>query len=157
MPVREGLARLEGVESISERCDRRSGTGELRMRDGRLVDPKVLAEQILNIGVGARLRGLEARVSGNLKKREGELFLDLGGKTNQLLRLRPLTRKIQIVDGDQKKLATPTEAEVAAYSKLLASKHTSVRVSGTVTNDEKGQVLLEVREFSVQPVRSPKG
>ena len=157
MPVREGLGRLEGVESISERCDRRSGTGELRMRGGRLVDPKMLAEQIMDIGVGARLRGLEAHAVGNLQKRDGELFLDLGGRSNEVVRLGPLTRKVQIVDGNQKRLALPTRAEAAAYSKLLASKQTAVRVSGTLINDGKGPLLLQVREFTVERTKRPNG
>jgi hypothetical protein len=153
VPVREGLGRLEGVESISEKCDRRAGTGELRLRNGRLVNPNALAEQIRNIRVGARLRGLEATVDGVLEEIQGEPHLRVGG-TKELVALAALTQKVQI-DAINKKTLTPTREEQKAFETLMAkgkSKSRRVRITGPLRKLEKSErLVLEVREFAELP------
>ena len=84
MPIREGLARLEGVESISPRPNVKEGTCELRMKDGRLLDPQVLSKFIYDIRVGARLRGLEATVAGFLDKQGHDFILRIAGSDGVL-------------------------------------------------------------------------
>ena len=153
MPVREGLARLEGVDSISEKCDRRAGTGELRLRDGRLVNPNTLAEQIRDIRVGARLRGLEATVDGVLEEIQGKAHLRVGG-TKELLTLAALTEKVQI-DAINKKALTPTREERSAFETLMAKRKSNsrrVRITGPLRKLEKSErLILEVREFADLP------
>ena len=60
MPIREGLARLEGVESIGDRPDLTTGTCKLRMKNGRL-----LASQIVGPGTGGeRINFIVSRDDG---------------------------------------------------------------------------------------------
>ena len=157
MPVREGLARLEGVESISETCDRRAGTGELRLRNGRLIDPVTLGQQIRDIRVGARLRALEATIDGTLDHIEGKPHLRMPG-TKQSLVLAPLTAKVQM-DAINKKPLPLAGKEKEAFSALSAKwngKPTPVRITGPLRKPENGSsLILEVREFSFSSRRTP--
>ena len=150
MPVREGLARLEGVESISETCDRRAGTGELRLRNGRLVDPVTLAQQIRDIRVGARLRGLEATIDGTLEQVDGKPHLRIPG-SKQTLALAPLTQKVQM-DAINKKPLPLSAKEKEAFGALAAKangKATRVRVTGPLRKpDNTSTLIFEVRDFA---------
>lgn len=148
MPVRSGLARLEGVESISERCNRLNGTGELRMREGRLLDPRVLEEHIRNIRVGARLRAIEATVEGTVIKTDDKPYVRING-SQELLMLTPLTRKVQI-DALNKRPDPPTRKESTAFTSLTKGKGKSqrIRITGPLRNSDSGKgLVLEVREF----------
>ena len=148
MPVREGLARLEGVESISERCNRQAGTGELRLKNGRLVDPQSLAKQIADVGVGARLRGLEATIDGVLEKKGGKAVLRVA-KSNEILELAPLTTKVQIDAVKSKKPEPPAKQEKEAYKKLRArakDEPQAVRITGPLRAGNK----IEVRTFELK-------
>ena len=153
MPVREGLARLEGVESISETCDRKAGTGELRLRNGRLVDPVTLGEQIRNIRVGARLRGLEATIDGILEAVDGKPHFRIRGSSNRLM-LVALTEKVQM-DALNKKALRLTSKEKGAFDALLRQwkgNAAPVRITGPLRKPAYGSVLvLEVREFMAAP------
>ena len=145
MPVRAGLARLEGVESISERCNRQAGTGELCLKNGRLVDPDALAKQIADIRVGARLRGLEAAVDGTIENQDGKPVLRVS-KSEEILQLAALTTKVQIDALKSKKPDPPTKEEKQAYKRLLADfkgQPKPVRVTGPLRSGRK----LEVRAF----------
>ena len=157
MPVREGLARLEGVESISETCDRRAGTGELRLRNGRLIDPLTLGQQIRDIRVGARLRALEATIEGTLEPVDGKPHLRIPG-AKQSLALAPLTEKVQM-DAINKKPLPLAAKEREAFSALAAKwngKATPVRITGPLRKPENSAgVILEVREFSFSRGRNP--
>ena len=148
MPVREGLARLEGVESISETCNRLAGTGELRPRKGRLIDPDALAQQIRDIRVGARLRGLEATVDGTVEQIDGKSHLRSGG-SKQPLALAALTHKVQI-DALNKKALPLSAIEKSAFADLLGRANGNperVRVTGPLRNLQN-TLTLEVREFT---------
>ena len=145
MPVREGLARLEGVESIPERCSRPTGTGELRLKNGRLIDPAVLAKQIADIRVGARLRGLEGTIEGFLERTNGKPVLRVS-KSNEILHLAPLTTKVQIDALKSKKPLPPTKEEKRAY-KNLARRVKDVTGRVRVTGPLRSGMKLEVRAF----------
>lgn len=152
MPVREGLARLEGVESISERCNRQAGTGELRMKNGRLVDPQVLAKQIADLRVGARLRGLEATIEGFLERKDGKPVFRVG-KSNEILQLAPLTTKVQIDALKTKEPESPTKEEKQAYQRLLARNdmRQPAQITGPLRHAAAGKPLtLEVRAFTLK-------
>ena len=148
MPVREGLARLEGVESISERCNRQTGTGELRLKDGRLIDPNTLAKNLSDIGVGARLRGMEATIDGFLENKDGMLVFRVS-KSNEILELAPLTTKVQIDALKTKKPESPTREEKRAYKKLVADIKAGPRVA-RVTGPLRHGMKFEVRTFQLK-------
>ena len=148
MPVREGLARLEGVESVSERCNRQTGTGELRLKNGRLTDPNALAKNLSDIGVGARLRGIEATIDGFLESKDGKAVFRVS-KSNEILELAPLTTKVQIDALKTKKPESPTREEKRAYKKLVAglkSQPQPARVTGPLRRGLK----FEVRSFQLK-------
>ena len=148
MPVREGLARLEGVESISERCNRQAGTGELRLKNGRLVDPQSLAKQIADVGVGARLRGLGGGIGGVLGNEGGKAVLRVA-KSNEILEPAPLTTKVQIDAVKSKKPEPPAKQEKEAYKKLRArakDEPQAVRITGPLRAGNK----IEVRIFELK-------
>jgi hypothetical protein len=145
VPVREGLVRLEGVESISERCNRQAGTGELRLKNARLVDPQTLAKQIADIRVGARLRGLEATIDGFLEKKDGKPVFRIS-KSNEILLLSALTTKVQIDAIKTKKPEPPTQEEKQGYKRLRArvkDQPQPVRITGPL----RSGMMLEVRTF----------
>jgi hypothetical protein len=148
VPVREGLARLEGVESISERCNRQTGTGELRLKNGRLIDPGTLTKNLADIGVGARLRGLEATVDGFLEKKNGKPVFRVA-KSNEILQLAPLTTKVQIDAVKSKKPEPVGKDEKEAYKQLRArakDQPQAVRITGPLRAGNK----LEVRTFEIK-------
>ena len=148
MPVREGLARLEGVESVSDRCDRFTGTGELRLKNGRLIDPDTLAKNLTDIGVGARLRGLEATIDGFLEKKDGKPVLRIA-KSNEILQLAALTTKVQIDAVKSKRPQAPLKTEKDAYKKLRAqakSQPQPIRITGPLRAGKK----IEVRTFELK-------
>ena len=153
MPVREGLARLEGVESVSERCNRHAGTGELRLRNGRLVDPETLAQQIADIRVGARLRGLEATIDGHIEKQRGKPVFRVS-KSNEILQLSPLTTKVQIDAVKTKRVQPPTLEEKRAYKALLAklkAEPSPARITGPLRHTSSAKpLILEVRAFELK-------
>jgi hypothetical protein len=150
VPVREGLARLEGVESIGPRPNLKEGTCELRMKNGRLLDPQVFSKFIYDIRVGARLRGLEATVKGSLQKQGDHFVLRIAG-SDDVLRLAPLERKIQ-QDTAKKTPLPPTRSESNAARNLLAQwkgKPLSVQITGPLVRIEGKGLTLEVRQFEL--------
>jgi hypothetical protein len=152
VPVREGLARLEGVESISERPNLKNATCEVRLKNGRLMDPLTLSNHIFNIRVGARLRGLEAVIDGTLERQENHLLLRVSG-SNTALSLAPLSRKVQL-DTRKKSPEPPARSESKAYKSLLTNSKASsrrVQIIGPLVKKEDGRLVLEVRRFEFSP------
>jgi hypothetical protein len=150
VPIREGLARLEGVESIGERPDLTTGTCELRMKNGRLLDPQVFSKFIYDIRVGARLRGLEATVNGFLERQDARWGLRISG-SNETLALAPLSQRVQ-QDTKTKKPQQPARTEAKAYKRLLAKskgKAVSARVTGPLVKIG-ADLVLEVRQFELK-------
>ncbi len=149
MLVREGLQRLEGVESVGERANHKTQTCEVRTRSGRLLSHDTLIKHILDMRVGARLRGIEATVDGWVERRGSNAVLKVSG-TNEILRLASLQH---IVQWDMKNHCPqqPSVDEVNALKDLLAAvKDTSPRVliTGPVVRDESAsEPILEVRRF----------
>jgi hypothetical protein len=135
---------------VSERADPKAWTCEVRTRDGRLPDVAALAQGILDMGLGARLRGVEATLDGTAVERDGTLWVESAG-TGEVVRLAPLRRKVQW-DVARKRLQRPTRAERLAYDRLrreLRAESRPIRVIGTlVPSADGGPVTLEVREFS---------
>ena len=148
MPIREGLARLEGVESISRQPCIEDATCALRTRPSDLLDPLKFKEQLAALRVGARLRGVEAVVDGFVEKGDAGLKLRISGVPETLL-LKPLERKIQW-DSRRRRLQEPSRLERDAFDRLSAGlqpRSTAVRVIGPLFRDERVQLALQVREF----------
>ena len=147
MPIREGLARLEGVESISSLPCIEEATCALRMRRTDLLDPREVKQQLAALRVGARLRGVEAVVDGFVEKGDTGLTLRIPGVPETLL-LKPLERKVQW-DSRRRRPQEPSRPERVAFNRLcvgLQPRSTAVRVIGPLFNDEPGRLALEVRE-----------
>ena len=120
----------------------------MRLRNGRLVDPRALAQQIADIRVGARLRGLEATIDGFVEKQKGKPVLRLA-KSNEILQLAPLTTKVQIDAIKTKKPDPPSKEEKRAYKSLLASFTNEPRLA-RVTGPLRSGMKLEVRSFELK-------
>jgi hypothetical protein len=148
--IREGLLRLDYVESVSAQPDRKTGTGELRTKEGRVPDVDGLAKAVREIGAGASLRGLEIAVDGRLEK-QADQFILRAGKTEEALVLEAITQRIQLQP--RKKSPEPlTEAEQNAFQTLTAKwqgKPLDVRIIGPI-NKRSGRTVLAVRSFDFQ-------
>jgi hypothetical protein len=148
--IREGLLRLNDIESVSAQPDRKTATGEVRTKDGRVPDMDALAKSLREIGAGASLRGVEATVDGRLEKQGGQFLLRVSN-TDQVLALEPVTQRIQLQP--RKKLPEPlTEAEQNAFQDLSAKWQgtpVDVRITGPITK-RGGKTVLAVRRFDYQ-------
>lgn len=123
----------------------------MRTKNGRLLDPETLSKHIYDIRVGARLRGLEAAVSGSLDKQGADFVLRVAG-TNDVLRLAALGRKVQ-KDMDRKTPLPSTTSEDKAFRKLLAKwkgRPFSVQITGPLIRPEGKGLTLEVRQFELK-------
>lgn len=150
--IREGLLRLENIEFVSPEPDRRTTTGELRTKGGRLPDVEALGKSIREIGAGASLRGVEVTVDGRVEKTDDQLVLRVS-KTDEVLVLEPATKRIQLQR--RKKSSEPlTEAEQKAFQNLSAKwqgRPLDVRITGPI-NKRGGKAVLGVRRFDFQAV-----
>jgi len=146
VPIREGLGRLDGVAFISKSPDVKAGTCELRLRDGRFMDPFSLSNHIFNIRVGARVRGVEATVAGLVERTGTNFVLKVSG-TNTVLQLAPLSRKVQ---NTAKQPQPATSAEASAFSTLTKKfrKPRSYVVTGPLRQGADGSLILEVRDVA---------
>ena len=146
MPIREGLGRLDGVAFISKTPDVKAGTCELRLQDGRFMDPLSLSNHIYNIRVGARVRGVEATVAGLVERRGTNFVLKISG-TNTVLQLAPLTRKVQHA-AKQPQPATPAEASAFSAFTNKFRKPRAYAITGPLRPGPDGTLTLEVRDVA---------
>jgi hypothetical protein len=146
VPIREGLARLDGVAFISKHPDVKAGTCELRLEHGRFMDPLSLSNHVYNIRVGARVRGVEATIVG-LVERDGTNFVCKVAGTSTLLTLAPLSRKVQ---NTAKQPQPPTPREASAFSRLTKKfkKPRLYAVTGPLRQGADGSLILEVRDVA---------
>jgi hypothetical protein len=122
----------------------------VRLQGGRFVDPLTLSNHIFNIRVGARLRGLEADVEGQVAREGTNVLLAVGG-TNAVLQLAPLTSKVQ-QNVAAKQPQDATSKETRAFQDLagkLKTKPRPVRITGPLRHLPDGSVRLEVRSFKL--------
>jgi hypothetical protein len=152
--LREGLTRIEGIESIDERANPALGTGCLRIRDISLLDPTVMAQKVFDVSIGASLRGMEATIDGTVEGTKDSMLLRfVHGGTNQTVKLVALKKKIQL-DDERKGSAPPTKEEREAFNRLKKSKDLSakLRLTGPMTRPKEGEPLvMEVRTFERVP------
>ncbi|MEM7165773.1 MAG: hypothetical protein AAF581_09930 [Planctomycetota bacterium] len=139
---------------MSMRACAKTWTGQLQMADGRLPNFKALKKELVAVGMGCTLRGVEASLVGELFTRDSVPHLRVEA-TGEVMRLAPLTYKVQW-DVAGKREAPITEDERGAHARLQASwrnsaKGNSVEVVGPVgalrgTGDGAYRVL-QVRQF----------
>jgi hypothetical protein len=146
VPIREGLGRLDGVAFISKSPDVKAGTCDLRLKDGRFMDPLSLSNHVYNIRVGARVRGVEASVAGLVDRSGTNFVLKISG-TNTVLQLAPLSRKVQHA---AKQPQPATSAEASAFSTLTKNfrKPRAYAVTGPLRQSADGSLILEVRDVA---------
>ena len=142
--IREGLLRLDYVESVASAPDRKGATGELRTKNGRVPDIDALSTAIRELGAGAALRGMEATVVGDVAKHGSDLVLKVT-TTGETLRLAPLTKPVQ-------RGADVNETERNAFAELASRSSGStlkVRITGPLrARGAPGEPqTLEVRLF----------
>jgi hypothetical protein len=146
--IREGLLRLENIEFVSAQPDRKTGTGEIRTKDGRVPDVDALAKAIRELGAGASLRGAEVIVDGILDKRGDQFVLRVAG-TDQVLALEPATQRVEL-------RTSVSDADTKAFAELIkasGSKPIAVRITGPLLKRSRaGQPAqaVQVRQFQFQ-------
>ena len=91
--IRDGLGNIDGVGSVSERVDHIRNTCEVRWKNPGMINATKFADDIVKMGVGTRLRGLELTADGTLERDGDTLRLRLDGQ-RESLRLLPLREKI---------------------------------------------------------------
>src|SRR5687768_17482072 len=150
--VGKGLIRLDGVAKVAERPSNAMRTCVIETRDGQLLEPDAVAQQLRSLQIGARLRALEATVDGAAQLSGKDLLLQVPGVSARTVRLQPLTGKVQ---WDEKRDApeTMTHTERRAYAALMKRIRSSsipVRVAGPIRESKEG-LVLEVRDFELHP------
>lgn len=123
--IREGLLRLDYIESVATLPDRQGATGELRTKKGRVPEVNALRTAIRELGAGATLRGVEATITGDVVKQGGNLVLEVA-TTGETLRLAPLTTPVQ-------RGANVSEPERNAFAELTSRSKgdpLKVRITG---------------------------
>lgn len=141
--IRAGLLRLDYVESVAELPDRKTRTGEMRTKNGRVPDVDALATALRELGAGATLRGIEATITGTVSRDGKDLSLKVG-KTGEILRLAPLTRRVQ------RDAIEITDKERNAFTELASrAEPAEVRITGPLrARAGQGSLqTLEVRTF----------
>jgi len=143
--IRNGLNLPDAIEAIPQRPDTATQTFNLHMRQSWTPDPDLFAKNFRAMNVGVDVRGVEAMVDGTLEVQGTNLVLR-ASDNGPLLRLAPLTRKIQW-DTRRKRAEPPTRAERKAFAKLVACKDPGrVRVTGPLVRSASA-LTLEVRKF----------
>lgn len=113
-----------------------------------MLDPQVVARHIVDIGVGAHLRGIEATVVGTLERRDGKPVLRIA-RTDQRLSLALLEQKVQW-HPDRKRPLPSTPDERRALKRLLADWNGEPRrvvITGPLVRGKGGVLALQVRAF----------
>ena len=142
--IREGLLRLDYIDSVASLPDRKSATGELRTKNGRVPDVDALGTAVRELGAGATLRGVEATVVGDVVK-QGDYFVLKVATTDEILRLAPFTTPVQ-------RGVSASETERNAFVELTSRSNRAplkLRITGPLrTRTAPGAPqTLEVRTF----------
>jgi hypothetical protein len=113
----------------------------------------VVSQHILNLRVGAKLRGIEAMVDGWAEKKGEHLVLRVTG-SNEVIRLAPLAHIVQW-DFEKKRPQAPTRAETDAYKSLGTEVKSGPRRAQIIGPLVKGRdaslPMVEVRRFALNP------
>jgi hypothetical protein len=117
------------------------------------LNSDVVSQHILNLRVGAKLRGIEATVDGWAEKKGEHLVLRVTG-SNEVIRLAPLAHVVQW-DFEKKHPQAPTPAETAAYKSLGTEVKSGPRraliVGPLVKGGDASLPMVEVRLFALNP------
>jgi hypothetical protein len=142
--IRSGLLRLDYVKSVADLPDRKTATGEMRTKNGRVPDVEALGKELRDLGAGAKLRGVEATIDGKVSKRGDEVLLHVS-KTGETLRLSPFTKPVQ-------RGIDAKESETSAFagvSSALSRNVLEARITGPLRAPTApgGLQTIEVRRF----------
>jgi hypothetical protein len=142
--IREGLLRLDYVESVANVPDRKSATGGLRTKNNHVPDVDSLSTAIRELGAGATLRAVEATVVGDVVKQGGDVLLKIA-TTGETLGLAPLTKPVHR-GADVRETERNAFVELTARSGRDALK---VRITGPLRarTTPGAPQTLEVRIF----------
>jgi hypothetical protein len=152
--IRDGLGNIDGVGSVSERVDHIRNTCEVRWKNPGMINATKFADDIVKMGVGTRLRGLELTADGTLERDGDTLRLRLDGQ-RESLRLLPLREKIQM-EVPKKRREPISEAERDAFKNLLAQLNAApqrIRITGPLVSSPGIPAAIEVRAFELLPAR----
>ncbi|MEW6301858.1 MAG: hypothetical protein AB1705_00190 [Verrucomicrobiota bacterium] len=154
---REQMLRLEGVAWVSEEADFATETLALRSREGRLLDPQVVAKYISELGVGARLRGMEATVVGTVEKRDDKFLLRVSG-SGEVLPLGSCETKVQYRFETKKPHPRTTQERRAfrALQKEMSSPQRAAVITGPLVRDKKGVLTLQVRTYELPEAKQAR-
>lgn len=137
------------MEEISDRPDIRTQTCTVRTRQGRFLDLAALKRTVEGLGIGARLRGVEGEVEGELTWLEGRPALHLAG-SDEVVPLETFRHPVQW-DFREKRARRIREKERKALRTLLRSSGPvprTVVIVGPLRQDERRrELVLEVRSF----------
>jgi len=146
--IGEGVAKMPAIASIDEEADGTTQTAVVRSQGGRLINLEALSQHLATLRMGARLRGVEAVVAGSLERQGSDLVLRVS-KTDETLRLRPLTKKTQWNRRENREFPA-TERERRAHELLWAGwpgGRQDARIVGPLRAIESSSEMeLEVRE-----------
>jgi hypothetical protein len=113
----------------------------------------VVSQHIVNLRVGATLRGIEATVDGWAEKEGEHLVLRVSG-SNELVRLAPLAHMVQW-DFEKKHPQAPTPEETAAFKSLgvevKAGPRRALIVGPLLKGGDESPPTVEVRRFALSP------
>jgi hypothetical protein len=152
--VLEGLQRLDGVKKVEERLDPIALTASIATAKEALPNAVTIEKCLKRTGEQFSLRGIEVTAEGVLVTSGDRRQLLLPGE--KPLTLTPLTTKVQW-DTKKKERAALSESETAAFRRLndAAPSHKErIRITGPLRRSEKGELTLEVRDFSWILVRT---
>lgn len=137
------------MEEISDRPDIRTQTCTVRTRQGRFLDLAALKRTVEGLGIGARLRGVEGEVEGELTWSEGRPALRLTGSAD-VVRLETYRHPVQW-DFREKRARRIREKERKAFRSLLrglGAVPRAVVIVGPLRQDERRkELVMEVRSF----------
>jgi hypothetical protein len=148
------LERLSGVKAVSARCDPKSWTAVIHLKDVALPDLKTWRQEFRAVvGESFALVGVEAAIDGQLVEVNGAPALKVSG-SNVVLRLEPLKQKVQW-DPERKCPQEPTREEKEAHRRLAdrwagsGRPPAKVRIVGPLREPTPGGLpILTVREFT---------
>jgi hypothetical protein len=113
----------------------------------------VVSQHIVNLRVGATLRGIEATVDGWAEKEGEHLVLRVSG-SNEVVRLAPLAHMVQW-DFEKKRPQAPTPEETAAFKSLgvevKAGPRRALIVGPLFKGGDENLPTVEVRRFALSP------
>ncbi len=144
--IRAALARMPGLEWLSQSADAGTWTCRMRMADSKLLRPSDMSAYLQGLRAGATLRGIEATVAGRVEVQDGQYYLV--SRSTWI----PLERYAHPVywDVPKKRAQAVSPAERGAYARFIDAESPGdpVIVTGPLQDPGGDEApALEVRSF----------